>query len=34
MLRTFLFLTQENHGVEDKECVELATWGAIKCNLD
>lgn len=25
MLRTFLFLTQENHEVEDKGCVELAT---------
>ena len=25
MLRTFLFLTQENHEVEDKVCVELAT---------
>ena len=25
MLRTFLFLTQENHEVEDKGFVELAT---------
>lgn len=30
----FLFLTQEDHGVEDKRCVELATWGTTKCNLN
>lgn len=30
----FLFLTQENHGVEDKRCVELATSGTTKCNFN
>jgi len=33
MLKTFLFLTQENHEVEDKGCVELELENAIKIKL-